>query len=209
MLAKFDFIPDISIWWSIGFLVVVAIIIPALQFELRQTKYYKRMITRSRAKNRKKYENDIDKKVDEEDFKAPVNQSESTIFETIGFGRNQFKVFKNPMGQIEVVKIGFSFPALILTLIWLIYKKLYKHWGIYLIFCIISIAISLDMEMGSDEEIFMWIIDIGAWIYVAWNGNRWFSEGLFERGYQQILVVNADSQEGAKAFGYQHLNSDK
>ena len=58
----------------------------------------------------------------------------------------RYKIYKSPLGMIEAVKTGWSWPGFLFTLIWLLVKKLYVTAG--MVFLIAIIIGFVEFEVG-------------------------------------------------------------
>ena len=58
----------------------------------------------------------------------------------------RYKIYKSPLGMIEAVKTGWSWPGFFFTLIWLLVKKLYVTAG--MVFLIAIIIGFVEFETG-------------------------------------------------------------
>ncbi len=106
-----------------------------------------------------------------------------------------FKVFKHPTLGYQSVKIGFSWPGLFFSGIWLLTKKL---WGYAFVFLSISIFLSF-MEAAFEKEeslagmvLVLWL-EIGVYIFVGVKGNEWRAANLQKRGFELIDTVQAET----------------
>ena len=104
-----------------------------------------------------------------------------------------YKIFKNPTGQYEAVKQGWSWPAFFFEGIWACVKKI---WGLGIVLIIlalfafapipISVTDTGEMEI-SGSAIFLIIIKLASLIIkfiLGAYGNELREKNLISRGYQ-------------------------
>lgn len=110
-----------------------------------------------------------------------------------------FQVFKHPMLGYQAVKVGFSWPGLFFSGIWLLLKKL---WGYAFVFLIISVVLSF-IEAGFEEQkslsgmvLVLWL-EIGVYIFVGVKGNEWCVRNLQKRGFQLVETLRAETPDEA------------
>ena len=106
----------------------------------------------------------------------------------------RYTIYKHPIGQIEAVKQGWSWPALFLGFIWALYKKM---WSIGLSILIISVLLYATVGMSSKGEIILNILSFVLGIFFGMQGNSWYESSLKSRGYDFLKTVNASTKEGA------------
>ncbi len=107
-----------------------------------------------------------------------------------------FKVFKHPTLGYRAVKVGFSWPGFLFSLIWLLIKKL---WGHALIF-ISSIILLALIEMFFDNtqtSVMVILLEFGVYIFVGINCNEWCVTNLQERGFELTNTLQAKTPDAA------------
>jgi hypothetical protein len=110
-----------------------------------------------------------------------------------------FKIFQHPVFGYQAVKVGFSWPGLFFSGIWLLLKRLWWH---ALVFFLISFLLSF-MEAGFEQEenitglvLVLWL-QIGMYILVGVKGNEWNENGLRKRGFVLVDTVQAETPGAA------------
>jgi hypothetical protein len=110
-----------------------------------------------------------------------------------------FKVFKHPTLGYHAVKVGFSWPGLFFSGIWLLLKRL---WGYALVFLSITMVLSF-VEAGFEKEeniagmiLTLWL-EIGMYIFVGVKGNDWYADSLLKREFELIDTVEAETPGSA------------
>ncbi|MCJ7482497.1 MAG: DUF2628 domain-containing protein [Thermodesulfovibrionales bacterium] len=110
-----------------------------------------------------------------------------------------FKVFKHPTLGYQAVKVGFSWPGLFFSGIWLLLKQL---WGYAFVFLSITLLLSF-IEAGFEKEesiagmvLVLWL-EIGIYIFVGAKGNEWRAANLQKRGFELIDTVQAETPNAA------------
>lgn len=112
---------------------------------------------------------------------------------------NTFKVFKHPTLGYQAVKVGFSWPGLFFSGIWLLFKRL---WGYAFIFFMISVVLSF-IEAGFEKQkslagivLVLWL-EIGVYIFVGVKGNEWCVSNLQKRGFHLVETLHAETPDAA------------
>lgn len=111
----------------------------------------------------------------------------------------QYKVFKHPSGDIEAVKIGWSWPAFFFDAIWALVKKQWAL-GVTAFICFFALGFVLGGS-GAGPSIDA-IVNIPGFIFkiiCGANGNSWREKNLISRGYVQVDLVTAANPESAVA----------
>ncbi len=110
-----------------------------------------------------------------------------------------FKVFRHSVAGYRAVKVGFSWPGLLFSGVWLLLKRL---WGHALIFLSITLFFSL-IEAGFEKEentagmlLMLWL-EIGLYIIVGVKGNQWYADSLLRREFELIGIVEAETPDAA------------
>lgn len=107
-----------------------------------------------------------------------------------------FKVFKHPTLGFRAVKVGFSWPGFLFSVIWLLIKKLWEHALI-----VISIFILLTLiEMFFDNaqtSVMVLLLEFGVYIFVGVNCNEWRVINLQEHGFELIDTLQAKTPNAA------------
>jgi len=110
-----------------------------------------------------------------------------------------FKIFRHPVIGYQAVKVGFSWPGLFFSGIWLLLKRLWWH---ALVFFLISFLLSF-METGFEKEeniagmvLVLWL-QIGMYIFVGVKGNEWSENNLRKRGFELLDTVQAETTVAA------------
>ena len=108
-----------------------------------------------------------------------------------------YKIFKNPTGQYEAVKQGWSWPAFFFAGIWACVEKM---WGLGI--GIIIVFIILNVMAGDNEvmNVLVSILSLGVGIVLGMQGNKLREGNLKKRGYQEVpQVIQAGNPEAAVA----------
>lgn len=107
-----------------------------------------------------------------------------------------FKVYKNPLGKIQFVKVGWSWPAAIFGFFWAFYKQMWQ-WGIiWLIVEIITIPFTAGM------------IIVFPIVIMGLYSNKKLEENLLSRGYELETEIEARNVELATAEYYKSNRDD-
>ena len=116
-----------------------------------------------------------------------------------------YKIFEHPAGNIEAVKLGWSWPAFFFDVIWALFKRMWWLGG-----CIFAASVFLEFLLSEDEELYALVILAFIVLKAVFgvNGNRWRENKLQSHGYYYKDIVSAASPEGAMApYLKQQLNT--
>ena len=116
----------------------------------------------------------------------------------IGSGNKNFHIYKNPIGMVEAIKNGWSWPGFFNSSLWLIYK------GMFILALQVFVFFAMFVFFGIPEQIVA-VVSIGIGIYFGVNGNRLYRQFLEKQGYKFFLSVNADNIANAKAQFVEHM----
>ena len=89
----------------------------------------------------------------------------------------KFVVYKNDVGDLKAVKVGFSMPAFIITFLWLIYNKMYLHAIIYFP---ASIILGKLCTVAGVPGILLYTAIQGL---IGYKGNEFLGKDFVRRGY--------------------------
>ena len=112
----------------------------------------------------------------------------------------QYKIYVNPQGDYEAVKIGWSWPAFFFSWIWAMIKKM---WGIgvgVLVGLLVFGFVIGASGAGEGGRALIDIVGIIVSIVFGVNGNKWRENNLSTRGYEFKETVTAANPEGAIAL---------
>ena len=126
-----------------------------------------------------------------------------------------FKVYKHPVFDSEAIKDGVSFPAFFLNFLWMLYKKLWVEFWIWLLLLLI---ISYTFYLGdtgwrpdSDNELLIIgtfiLIQLIYYFYPLVYGNAWLGEQLEKEGYKLIDTVQAKDKKRAIKIAENNYNN--
>jgi len=112
-----------------------------------------------------------------------------------------YKVYKHPSLGAEAVKVGFSWPAAFLIVIWMLAKKLWMLAGLWVLAYIV-LAIIQDVALNSPSIGGILVILAGhlaLGLIPAFKGNEWRIKNLTKRGYEFVDSVQASTPDAAIA----------
>ena len=140
-----------------------------------------------------------------------------------------YKIFVSPLGRVEAVKQGPSWPGFLFGGLWALSKKM---WGIG--FGLLGVAIFSDFIAdfligfvdgflwGADileptESVFSvrmadrlpFLICMGVWCVCGQFGNRWREKNLVKRGYEYKETVEAPTPQAALALWTKEAREEK
>ena len=114
-----------------------------------------------------------------------------------------FNVYRHPIQGLEAVKVGFSWPASLVGPIWMLVKKL---WGLFGLWLALYIALSLveavtdKSEQGGDQALVYLLLAAGysaLTLVPGFKGNKWREKNLVRRGFVMLGTVQAETPEAA------------
>ena len=112
-----------------------------------------------------------------------------------------FEVYFHPTLGYQAVKIGFSWPGLVLGFLWLLFKKLWAQAGAWIG---VIVVLALVQEIAQNEfkagvELLMNAIAFGSGVACGFYGNAWRGTNLLSRGFTQLETVLAGTPDAAIA----------
>jgi len=111
-----------------------------------------------------------------------------------------FRVFAHSVETAEAVKVGFSWPAMLITLPWMLDKGL---WTLAALWFGMESALALMVVLipGGEERgamaVLALVVVLALKIYAGASGNRWRDEHLRQHRYNYVTTVRAGSPEDA------------
>lgn len=99
-----------------------------------------------------------------------------------------FKVFRHSTLGFQAVKVGFSWPWCLFSIIWAFVKKLWGH-GVGLLGIIVILTLiekAFESEKSDAGTLLMILIQLGIYIFVGFKGNEWRESNLQKRGFELI-----------------------
>jgi len=115
---------------------------------------------------------------------------------------SKFKIFKNKGNYVETVKDGFSWPALLFGIFWILYKKMYIVLLLSLILGLFLVVISIDYPELDIVTNFAIPVLLGVF------GNRIFEDHLIRKGYSIVGEIEATSKSEA-LIAYGNMSNKK
>ena len=120
-----------------------------------------------------------------------------------------YNIYNHPIRGMEAIKVGFSIPAFIFGIFWMLANKLWRISVIWIGITMIAGYISGLIEKTpahSDEDflrtigqIVLFIISCLMFVVPASGGNKWRENDLVRSGYKLVTTVNAETSDGAIA----------
>jgi hypothetical protein len=110
-----------------------------------------------------------------------------------------YRILRNDSSDMRIIKIGFSWPALLLNLIWLVANGLWL--GAILVFVLIGGSWLLFGAAVQESPIAAGAIglfgEIALLLFLGFRGNDWLASQLESRGYTHVRTVEATNFENA------------
>ncbi len=115
-------------------------------------------------------------------------------------GKNKlFKIYEHPAQGIEAVKVGFSWPAFFITVIWMMVHRLWRLAVLWIgLYAIVRVSEGFVERMEDSTLTFLLLFIV----FIAWGalclipgmrGNSWRGKNLVRRGYILSQTIRADS----------------
>ena len=114
-----------------------------------------------------------------------------------------FNVYRHPIQGLEVVKVGFSWPAAAAGPIWMLAKNL---WGLSGLWVAMYFALSLvetvtDTSEPSGAQVLVYLLLVAGYFTLGlvpgFKGNKWREKNLVRRGFEILGTVQAETPEAA------------
>jgi len=112
-----------------------------------------------------------------------------------------YKVYKHPSLGAEAVKVGFSWPAAFLNVIWMLAKKLWTLAGLWVLaYIVLAIIQDAALKLHSTGGILIILAgNLALGLIPAFKGNEWRIKNLTKRGYEFVDTVQAATPDAAIA----------
>jgi hypothetical protein len=107
-----------------------------------------------------------------------------------------FKVFKHPTLGYQAVKIGFSWPGFLFSVIWLLMKKLWRH-ALVVISGIILLTLIEVFFNNAQTSVMALLIELGLYVLVGVNCNEWRMTYLQSHGFELVDTLQAKTPDAA------------
>lgn len=109
----------------------------------------------------------------------------------------QYKVFRQPCGNTEAVKQGWSCPASLFSFFWAPLKKL---WALGVGGLVATAALAYGVALATDANVaasFMNLVLAVVSVVFGVKGNAWREANLIKRGYKPVGIVFAADAKAA------------
>ena len=111
-----------------------------------------------------------------------------------------YRIFEHPAGNIEAVKLGWSWPAFFFPVIWALFKKMWWLGGCVFAFSFLAFLLPDEALYESAILDVIAVIEIVLRFIFGVNGNRWRENNLQSRGYDYKETRTAENPDGATAL---------
>ena len=114
-----------------------------------------------------------------------------------------FTVYKHESKGYEAVKVGFSWPAFILSGWWMLVKGFIFVLIFYIAVGVLGTSYYNDMDMNAPynaNDFFVFVISLILWFYPGFYGNSWLHKKYKNKGYTELKTIPASSKEAAIAI---------
>ncbi len=111
-----------------------------------------------------------------------------------------YRIYTHPAHATEAVKIGWSWPGLFLSLLWVLFHRLW--WAItYLCVAVFGVMLlhAFDISEGKQDFLAFWTILVFS-VLVAERGNQWRRDWFIAHGYTDHGLETAANPESAVAL---------
>jgi Protein of unknown function (DUF2628) len=112
-----------------------------------------------------------------------------------------YKVYNHASLGAEAIKVGFSWPAALFIVIWMLVKKLWIIAGLWIVaYIVLTIIQDYAMKSGSVGTILVVLAGhLALSLIPAFKGNEWRIKNLEKRGFKFVASVSADTPDAAIA----------
>jgi len=112
-----------------------------------------------------------------------------------------YRVYTHPTFGAEAVKVGFSWPAAFLIVIWMLAKKLWKLSAIWILaYIVLTVVQDAAVKANSLAGILMVLaVHMALALIPAFQGNEWRAKDLSKRGFELVDSVPAKTPDAAIA----------
>ena len=117
-----------------------------------------------------------------------------------------FKVYKHPDKEIQAVKSGFAWLAILFFPWWFLYRRLWLFFIYYILIVLFLAGIDYELygELGffnfstaNDLQFLIVLIEIVILLLPGFKGNEWTAMKLKKNGYELAYSVKADNRRTA------------
>jgi len=113
-----------------------------------------------------------------------------------------FTVHSHPDQDPIAIKEGFSWPALVFGVFWLVFKGLWRWLAIY-ISAIAVLSVASAMTTAPDTliaaNLVANLVVIAMWFVAGTRGNQWYRQKMEAHGFTEMARVSARSKKDALA----------
>lgn len=111
-----------------------------------------------------------------------------------------FTIYEHPTQGFQAVKVGFSWLAFFLTIIWMLVHRLWRLLAIWIgLYIVVHIAEGFveTLDDSSLTYLLLLIVVLIGWgalcLVPGYRGNSWREKDLLSRGYNFIQAIRAES----------------
>lgn len=109
-------------------------------------------------------------------------------------GHRRYSVYEHPTLGHQAIKQGFSWPAALLSVVWMFRKRLFVHGLVCAAFYLLSLSL---IGMFSQSDVFAVATCAALWLAPGFRGNLWLENDLRHRGFElkaaALPAANADA----------------
>ncbi len=97
------------------------------------------------------------------------------------------------------MKVGFSWPGLLFSGIWLLYKRLWRHAAAFFALAALLALAETHFRQGDSigGVLFILWLEVGLYIFIGLKGNEWYRKKLQSSGFAEVGTVQAESPDAA------------
>jgi hypothetical protein len=107
-----------------------------------------------------------------------------------------FKVYKHPDLGYQAVKVGFSWPGFLFSVIWLLAKKLWGHATVVISSIVLLTLIEMSFN-NAQTSVMVLLIELGLYVLVGVNCNEWRTAYLQAHGFELVDTLQAKTPDAA------------
>lgn len=122
-----------------------------------------------------------------------------------------YLVYTNPKADhpeetAEFIRDGFAFWALVLNVLWLVWKRMWWPAVVFAALFGVNAWLRLDGYLSMEQSS---AVDFGIALFLAYHALEWYGNSLESRGYELADIVSGRSQTEAEERFCEHVAKRK
>jgi len=108
----------------------------------------------------------------------------------------KFAIYTHPTLERQAIKIGFAWPGFFFGCIWLLVCGLWVH--TIAIICFSAFFSNIFETAYPNSPVLMpFLITFVIALIIGLTGNQWRRDNLVKRGFQELIIIEAESKDKA------------